>query len=90
MNPPLTEYLWNETTELRAQLFNTNFINGIRNGNLSPTLYGIYYLQDIAYLVESAKLTRILFEKTPDGNLKDYFGRLKNKYDSFVEHIMNK
>ncbi|MCO5555977.1 hypothetical protein L7F22_009521 [Adiantum nelumboides] len=51
-NTSLSSYLWESSTDLLANVYNTNCIKGVVYGDMDPNFYGAYTLQDASWCRE--------------------------------------
>lgn len=75
--------MWNAASSIARKTLNTEFIQGIKDGNLDPIKYGAFNVSDIYYCFSGAKDYGIASERATDQILKDYLQKKQESYDKY-------
>ena len=65
----LSDYLWNQTAEIRKEALNASLIYGMKEKCLNPSQFGAYIVDDIKYVYEGSKSWKIAGGRAADGNI---------------------
>lgn len=55
--------MWNDSQDIARQALQTDFVQGIKHGNLDPTCYGTFNVSDIYYCYKGAAITNWLLRE---------------------------
>ena len=72
--------LWNACSDIADQALHTDFIQGIKNGDLDPVKYGGFNVSDAYYCFKGAEDYLTASSKATDPTLKAF---LNKKYESY-------
>ncbi|KAL3888067.1 hypothetical protein ACJMK2_000449 [Sinanodonta woodiana] len=84
---PLSEYLWKSTHSQQQDALQSKFIQGLRYGNLDPTDFGGYMVQDSIYCYYSKGSIDTAAEKATDPILKAFLEKKSEKYKKYYEDL---
>ena len=86
-NPPpqgsLFWKMWNANLDIAQKALNTDFVQGIANGNLNPVTYGGFNVSDAYYCFHGASSYLAAMQNAKDPTLKAY---LEHKYTSYTDY----
>ena len=93
----LSDYLWNQTAEIRKEALNASLIYGMKAKCLNPSQFGAYIVDDIKYVYEGSKSWKIAGGRAADGNItiQKFLEKEAKKWDAYLEsykgnwHIAN-
>ena len=75
--------LWDACSDIAHQALDTDFIQGIKQGNLNPERYGSYTVMDIYYCLKGAEDYKTVAARATDPHLK---AMLQHKYESYQSY----
>ncbi|XP_033749938.1 uncharacterized protein LOC117334425 [Pecten maximus] len=87
---PLSENLWNQTEGIRQETLRTYFVQGIGNGDLNPTDFGEFMVQDSVYCQKAKASIDIAAEKAFPGPLKEYLSKESQSYEKYYKTLFKK
>jgi len=80
-------YLWEQCREIAEQAWETDFIQGIRKGDLSPEHYGSYTVMDAYYCFEGADDYLSAAQRAKFPELKALLTHKHQSYDSYNQYF---
>ncbi|KAH7295993.1 hypothetical protein KP509_26G002700 [Ceratopteris richardii] len=86
----LSEFIWNQSSDLLEEARNTLFIRGVRDGELDPNFYGIYMLQDGLWCLEVSKIWKEVSRSNREGiddQIRQFARESASKYRKGAENI---
>lgn len=75
--------MWDACADIANASLNTRFIEGIRDGNLNPVLYGGYNVSDAYYCFNGASDYLDASQRAGDQALKDFLTQKYNSYQNY-------
>ena len=75
--------LWKANTHIAQEALNTDFVQGIKNGNLNPQTYGAFNISDAYYCFHGATDYQTAADRASHTVLKAY---LQQKHDSYKSY----
>eukprot|EP00250_Pteridium_aquilinum_P022867 c25834_g1_i1 orf=71-844(+) len=82
----LSSYLWENSTDLLAEVWETTFIKGVANGDMDPNFYGAYTMQDAAWCHEiSLVWGQVSRNASAPQDLRNYANRSEYSYLNCAE-----
>ncbi|MGB0861480.1 MAG: TenA family transcriptional regulator [Saprospiraceae bacterium] len=75
--------MWNDCKDIAEQALNTEYIQGIKTGTLSPTTFGAFNVNDAYYCFNGAEDYLNVSSRATDPILR---GFLKQKHDSYAKY----
>lgn len=75
--------MWNANTEIAQAALNTDFVQGIKNGNLNPQTYGAFNVSDAYYCFHGSEDYQNAADRATHPVLKAF---LQKKRDSYVSY----
>ncbi|XP_060080321.1 uncharacterized protein LOC132559715 isoform X2 [Ylistrum balloti] len=92
LEEPLSEVLWNspDAVACRNLALSTCFVEGIKNGNLNPTAFGGYMVQDSVYCCKAKYSIDAAICRAPDGDVKTYLEKESESYEGYYEELFTK
>jgi len=75
--------MWNASLAVAQQALATGFIQGIKTGNLDPTIYGAFHISDIYYCDRGAADYGMAAGRTTDPVLQDYLLTKQQSYNEY-------
>ena len=88
--PPPDSLFWTmfkASQDIAEKALNTGFIQGIKNGNLNPQLYGGYTVMDAYYCLKGADDYKIAAERCEDPKLKLFLDHKYQSYNSYNQQF---
>ncbi|KAL3888071.1 hypothetical protein ACJMK2_000453 [Sinanodonta woodiana] len=82
---PLSEYLWKSTHSQQQDALQSKFIQGLRYGNLDPTDFGGFMVQDSIYCYKSKVSIDTAAAKATDPILKAFLETQSESYKTYYE-----
>ncbi|KAL3888151.1 hypothetical protein ACJMK2_000531 [Sinanodonta woodiana] len=86
----LSEYLWKSTQSQQQDALMSKFIQGIQHGNLDPTDFGGYMVQDSVYCYYCKGDIDIAATKATDPTLKEFLEQRSKSFVKYYEYLFNK
>ncbi|KAL3888074.1 hypothetical protein ACJMK2_000456 [Sinanodonta woodiana] len=86
----LSEFLWKSTQSQQQDALNSKFIQGLRYGNLDPTRFGGYMVQDSIYCYYCKGDIDIAATKATDPNLREFLEQRSKSYITYYEEMFKK
>uniref|UniRef100_UPI00358E7C1F uncharacterized protein n=1 Tax=Myxine glutinosa TaxID=7769 RepID=UPI00358E7C1F len=80
----LTDWLWSMSTDQADEALNTGFIQGIQSGQLDPTAYGGYTVQDAVYCHNATDYHKIAEENASCDPIMSAF--IHARMESYAEY----
>lgn len=85
----LSEIMWQAALPIAEQALQTNYIQGIKYGDLDPNKYGNYTVQDAIYCYQATEQYKRLAETATDAQIKTFAeGRVKN-YEQYTKVLFD-
>ena len=75
--------MWNANTDIAQAALNTDFVQGIKNGNLNPQTYGAFNISDAYYCFHGAEDYQSAADRASHPVLKTF---LQKKHDSYKSY----
>lgn len=75
--------MWRAGSDIAEKALNSDFIQGIKAGDLDPIQYGAFNLSDIYYCFKSAADYKVAADKAEHPVFKDYLLKKQQSYDKY-------
>lgn len=82
--------LWNKNSHIAEKALHTSYIQGIKNGTLSPETYGSYVVNDAYYCFKGADDYDMAAKRDNDPYLKDYLNRKAESFKEYNQEFVKK
>ena len=82
--------LWNKNKDIAEKALNTSYIQGIKNGTLSPENYGSYVVNDAYYCFKGGEDYDKAVKRTDDADLKDYLSKKAESFKKYNQDFVKK
>jgi thiaminase/transcriptional activator TenA len=79
--------LWNASFEIAQLTLHTDFLQGIKKGNLNPIAYGAFTIRDIYYCCKGASDYGLAAKRTTDPILRDYLYAKQHSYEHYNQTL---
>ncbi|KAL3888150.1 hypothetical protein ACJMK2_000530 [Sinanodonta woodiana] len=86
---PLSEFLWRSTQSQQDDALQSKFIQGLRCGNLDPTYFGGFMVQDSIYCYNSKGSIDKAAGKTTCPIFKAFLEKKSDSYKKYYEELFN-
>ncbi|OWF39042.1 uncharacterized protein LOC110465552 [Mizuhopecten yessoensis] len=87
---PLSQYLWEQTESTRQKALATYFVQGVGKGNLNPTAFGGFMVQDSVYCYKAKGSIDVAASRAQEGDLKAYLQKESGSYESYYQDLFTK
>lgn len=84
---PLSEYLWEATTNYRQEAYQSGFIQGLKKISLNPEGFGGYMIQDVAYCYSAKESIDIAANRAKDSDVKTFLQKRSDSYKSYCAEL---
>lgn len=86
----LSEIMWEAAFPIAKQALQTNYIQGIKYGDLDPNDYGNYTVQDAIYCYQSTEQYKRLVHTTTDAQIKTFAQKQVKNYEEYTKVLFDK
>ena len=80
--------LWNGCLDLAEQALESNFVQGIKGGNLNPLFYGVFKTNDLYFCVHGADAYLAASHRARHGVLADWLMAKQDGYEDYNAELL--